>query len=90
MNCNSINICDSNKTNNRNKTNNFLKKIFIKIKDNLMSDDIKNEIKNELIEPFYVEIRNFILPHYLIFMILFLIIIILLFYIILTISNIKN
>ena len=72
------------------KTNNLLKKILIKIKDNLMSDDIKTEIKNELIEPWYIEIRNFILPHYLIFMILFLIIIILLFCLIFMISNIRN
>ncbi len=55
-----------------------------------MSEDIKNEIKNELLEPFYIEIRNFILPHYIIFLILFVIIIILLFTIILMISNIKN
>ena len=83
---NNINISKVSKI----KTNNLLKKFFIKIKDNLMSDDIKNEIKNELIEPLYIEIRNFILPHYLIFMILFLIIIILLFCIIFMISNIRN
>lgn len=73
-----------------NKNSNFIKKILKLIKENFMTDDIKNEIKGELIEPFYVEIRNFILPHYVIFIILFITIIILLLYIILLIFNIKK
>ncbi len=80
---------NDNKVLKKNK-NNLLKKILIKIKDNFMCDDIKNEIKSELVDPLYVEIRNFILPHYLIFIILFLIIIILLLSIIFMISNIRN
>ena len=70
--------------------NNFLKKLLFKAKEHLMSDDIKNEIRNEIMEPFCVEIINFILPHYAIFMVLFLIIIIMLIYIIMSISSIKN
>jgi len=68
--------------------NNFIKKIFRKIKENFMSDDIKEEIKIELIDPMFVEMKNFILPHYIIFIILFLIIIILLLYLIIMINNV--
>ena len=68
------------------KKNNFLKKILLKIKENFISDDIKNEINNELLVPLYIEITNFILPHYVIFIILLLIIIILLLYLILCTS----
>ena len=75
------------KKNNTYKINNFIKKILYKIKESFISDDIKSEIKNELIEPLFIEIRNFILPHYLIFMVLFFIIILLLFYLIIIITN---
>jgi len=52
-----------------------------------MSGDIKDEIKIELIEPMFLEIKNFILPHYIIFIILLLIIIVLILYLIILINN---
>ena len=70
-----------------NKNNNFIKKIFHRIKENFMSGDIKDEIKIELIEPMFLEIKNFILPHYIIFIILLLIIIVLILYLIILINN---
>lgn len=70
-------------------SNNFIKKIFRKIKENFMSDDIKEEIKTELIDPMFMQIKNFILPHYVIFIILFLIIIVLILYMIILINNIN-
>lgn len=73
---------------NKKKTN-FIKKMFEKIKENFMCDEIKNNVKIELLEPLYVEIKNIILPHYIIFIILFIIIIFLLLYLIITITN-KN
>lgn len=73
-----------------NQKNNFVKKILLKIKENFISDDLKIEIKKELLEPFYIEIINYILPHYIIFIFLFLIIIILLLSLIIMISNSKN
>jgi hypothetical protein len=73
-----------------NKNSNYLKKIFYKIKENFMSDDIKNEIKIELLEPMFIEMKNFILPHYIIFIVLLLIIIILILYLIIIIYNINN
>ncbi len=69
--------------------NDYIKKLFRKIKENFMSDDIKNEIKTELIDPVFFEMKNFILPHYIIFLILFLIIIIMLLYLIILTSNIN-
>jgi hypothetical protein len=72
-----------------NKNNNYIKKIFRKIKENFMSDDIKDEIKIELIDPLFLEMKNFILPHYVIFIMLFLIIIILLLYLIIIMYNIN-
>lgn len=69
------------------KNNNLIKKIFCKIKENFATDDIKNEIKIELIDPLFLEIKNFILPHYLIFLMLFLIIIILILYLIIIINK---
>lgn len=74
---------------NKNK-NDFIKKLFRKIKENFMSDDIKDEIKFELVEPMFIEMKNFILPHYIIFMTLLLIIIILILYIIILIFNINK
>lgn len=74
--------------NNKN-SNNFVKKILRRIKENFMSDDIKDEIRHELVEPMFLEMKNFILPHYVIFLILFLIIIILLLYLIIFINNIN-
>ena len=62
------------------KNVNFIKKLLGKIKENFMCAETKNEIKNEFLEPLYIEIRNFILPHYVIFIILLVIIIILLLY----------
>ncbi len=70
--------------------NNFLKKFIFIIKESFMSDDIKKEIKNELLEPFYIEIINFILPHYIVFMILFVTIIFLLICIIMMIASISK
>lgn len=67
----------------------FFKKILLKVKEHLMSDDIKEEFKKEIMEPFCNEIINFILPHYFVFMILLIIIIILLICIISMTSNIK-
>jgi hypothetical protein len=72
-----------------NKNNNYIKKIFRKIKENFISDDIKEEIKIELIEPLFLEMKNFILPHYVIFIVLFLIIIVLILYLIIMIYNIN-
>ena len=69
--------------------NNFIKKLFNKIKENFMSDDIKNEIKGELVDPMFVEIKNTILPHYIIFLVLFIIIIVLILYLIILIYNIN-
>jgi len=71
----------------KNKNINFIKKLLGKIKENFICDDTKNEIKNEFLEPLYLEIRNFILPHYIIFIILLVIIIILLLYQILIINQ---
>ena len=73
---------------NKNKIN-FVKKLFRKIKENFMSDDIKDEIKVELIDPLFMEMKNLILPHYIVFLILFLIIIILILYLIILIYNIN-
>ena len=69
--------------------NDFIRKLFRKIKENFMSDDIKEEIKIELIDPMFIEMKNFILPHYIIFLVLFLIIIVLLLYLIIIIHNIN-
>lgn len=69
--------------------NNFIKKIFRKIKENFMSDDIRDEIKLELIDPMFIEMKNFILPHYIIFITLFLVIIVLILYLIFLINNIN-
>lgn len=71
---------------NKNK-NDFMKKIFRKIKENFMSDDIKEEIKIEIIDPMFSEMKKLILPHYVIFLVLVMIIIILIFYLIML--NIK-
>lgn len=69
--------------------NDYIKKLFYKIKENFMSEDIKNEIKVELMDPMFNEIKNLILPHYIIFLVLFLIIITLLLYLIILIYNIN-
>lgn len=69
--------------------NNFIKKIFRKIKENFLSDDIKEEIKLELVDPMFIEMKNFILPHYVIFILLFMIIIVLILYLIILINNIN-
>lgn len=68
---------------------NFIKKILNKIKENFMSDDIREEIRMELIDPIFIEIRNFILPHYIIFIILLSTIMILIIYLILIIHKIN-
>lgn len=73
---------------NKNK-NDYIKKLFYKIKENFMSPDIKNEIKLELMDPMFIEIKNLILPHYIIFLVLFLIIIVLILYLIILIYNIN-
>jgi hypothetical protein len=65
--------------------NNFIKKLFNKIKENFMSDDFKGE----LVDPMFVEIKNVILPHYIIFLVLFIIIIVLILYLIILIYNIN-
>ena len=70
----------SNSSKNNKKSINFIKALLGKVKENFMCEETKNEIKNEFLEPLYIEIRNFILPHYIIFIILLVIIIILLFY----------
>jgi hypothetical protein len=72
---------------NKYKKNNFLKKMFHRLKDNFFDDDIKKEINNEIISPLYHEIKYFIFPHYVTFFLLFLIIIFLLIYIIFIISK---
>lgn len=69
--------------------NNYIKKIFHKIKENFISDDVKEEIKIEFVEPLFLEIKKFILPHYIIFIVLLLIIIVLILYLIIIISNKK-
>lgn len=74
---------------NNNKVN-YIKKLFRKIKENFMSDDIKEEIKVELIDPMFVEMKNFILPHYVIFLVLFIVIIILISYLIMITSNLHQ
>ena len=73
--------------NNKKKSVNFIKALLGKIKENFMCDETKSEIKNEFLEPLYMEIRNFILPHYIIFIILLVIIIILLLYQIYLVKN---
>lgn len=70
--------------------NNLVKKILFKIKENLISEEIKNEIKNELFDPLYLELRNFILPHYITFMFLFSLIIIFQICLLFVILNKKN
>ncbi len=76
--------------NNKSDGNLFFKKILLKVKEHLMSDDIKEEFRNEIMEPFCTELINFILPHYFVFMILFIIIVVLQIYIISQIYGIKN
>ena len=66
---------------------NYIKKLFRKIKENFMSDDIKEEIKVELIDPMFIEMKKFILPHYVIFLALFIVIIIMISYLIMLSSN---
>jgi len=68
---------------------NYIKKLFRKIKENFMSDDIKEEIKVELIDPMFIEMKKLILPHYIIFLVLFIIIIILISYLIMLTLNIN-
>ena len=68
---------------------NYIKKLFRKIKENFMSDDIKEEIKVELIDPMFIEMKKFILPHYIIFLVLFIVIIIMILYLIILTSNIN-
>jgi hypothetical protein len=68
---------------------NYIKKLFRKIKENFMSDDIKEEIKVELIDPMFIEMKKLILPHYIIFLVLFAIIIILISYLIMLTFNIN-
>lgn len=68
---------------------NLIKKIFYKIKENFMSDDIKEEIKVELIDPMFIEMKKFILPHYIIFLVLLLIIIMLILYLIILVYNLN-
>lgn len=70
---------------NSNKQKNFIKKILFNIKENF-SDDIKME----LFEPLYIELKNIILPHYLIFIILLLISILLNISIIIMMTNQKK
>ena len=73
---------------NKNK-NDFIKKLFRKIKENFLSDDIKDEIKIEIIEPMFIEMKNKILPHYITFIALFIIIIILILYLIILTHNVN-
>lgn len=75
---------------NKYNDNNFVRKIFRKIKENFMSDDIKDEIKIEIIDPIFLEMKNFIFPHYVFFLILFLIVIILTVYLIIITHNINK
>jgi hypothetical protein len=56
---------------------NFLKKIIIKVKDELAKDEIKNEINN-IVNPLYENIYNKIFPHYFSLIILLVIIVLLL------------
>lgn len=70
---------------NSNKQKNFIKKILTNIKENF-----SNDIKLEFIEPLYIELKNIILPHYLIFIILLLILILLNISIIIMITNQKK
>lgn len=72
-------------SNSNNKQKNFIKKVLLNIKENF-SDDIKLE----LFEPLYLELKNIILPHYLIFMVFLLIIILLNISIIIMITNQKK
>ena len=71
---------------NNNKVN-YIKKLFRKIKENFMSDDIKEEIKIELIDPMFIEMKKLILPHYVIFLVLFIVIIVMISYLIMLTSN---
>jgi hypothetical protein len=67
------------------KHKNFIKKILLNIKENFADD-----IKLELFEPLYIELKNIILPHYLIFIILLLILILLNISLIIMITNQKK
>lgn len=67
------------------KSNNFMKNILSKVKEQLVNE----EIKNEIFFPIYNEIYFKILPHYLTFLILLGIIIILLLILIYITINIK-
>jgi len=73
---------------NNNKVN-YIKKLFRKIKENFMSDDIKEEIKIELIDPMFIEMKKLILPHYVIFLVLFIVIIVMIIYLIILTSNLN-
>jgi uncharacterized integral membrane protein len=68
------------------KTNNFMKNIITKVKEQLIND----EIKNEIFSPLYNEIYFKILPHYLTFLILLCIIIVLLLFLIYITINITK
>jgi hypothetical protein len=73
----------------KNNKVNYIKKLFRKIKENFMSDDIKEEIKVELIDPMFIEMKKLILPHYVIFLVLFIVIIILISYLIMLTQNLN-
>ncbi len=61
---------------NKYKSNNLIKKLLYKLKEHF-TDDIKNDIRDEIMFPLYIEIQRCILPHYIVFITFFIIIIIL-------------
>lgn len=89
---NTINIMSSLDLNQKNKkininNNSVLKKIIMKVKDELAKEEIKNEINN-IVHPLYEDIYNKIFPHY--FTLVILLIVIALLLILIIVINVVN
>ena len=67
--------------------NSMLKKIIMKVKDELAKDEIKNEINN-IVHPLYEDVYNKLFPHY--FILVTLLIVIALLLILIIVLNVIN
>lgn len=70
-----------------NKKKIIMKKIIDKIKENFNNDEMINEIKTEIINPLYKEIKYQVYPYYIFFIIISIIILLLLIILIVSIFN---
>lgn len=89
---NIMNTIDLEQQNNKIKINNnsVLKKIIMKVKEELAKEEIKNEINN-IVHPLYEDIYNKIFPHYFTLVILLIVItLLLILIIIINVVNFKN